>query len=93
MSQCSRPPSTDLVLLPAYRFGQLMAVVVAVSFAFEHGVIVAGISLTVALMTFRILFAIMRGILFPLIEELSRPSQAGDDSQAIGARYGHASAH
>lgn len=65
-------PSTDPVLLPAYRFGRLLAVVVAVAFAFKHGVIVAGIGLIVALVAIRILFALVRGILFPLIEELAR---------------------
>lgn len=65
-------PSTDPVLLPAYRFGQLLAVFVAILFACKHGVIVAGIGLALGLAAFRIFFALVRGIVFPGIEELSR---------------------
>lgn len=65
-------PSTDPVLLPAYRFGQLLAVVVAVAFAFKYGVIVAGSGLVVALVVFRVLYGVMRGIVFPVIEITGR---------------------
>jgi hypothetical protein len=65
-------PSTDPSLLAGYRCGQSLAVVAAIAFALKYGVIVAGIGLAVALAAFRIFFAIVRGIIFPAIEGLSR---------------------
>ncbi|MGH3644973.1 MAG: hypothetical protein ACRDUX_38830 [Mycobacterium sp.] len=70
-------PSNDPVLWPAYRFGQLAAIVVAVLFAFAHGAIVAGIGLVIALGVFRILFNVIRGITFPIIEDVSRAITGG----------------
>lgn len=61
-------PRTDLVLLPAYQFGQFFAVLIAILFGLKDGVIVAGIGLVTGLVLFRVFFVIVRGVVFPLIE-------------------------
>lgn len=65
-------PSTDPVLLPAYRFSQGLAVIVAALLAFTYGLMPATIGLVVALILLRVVFGLVRGIVFPLIETLSR---------------------
>lgn len=65
-------PSTDPALWPAYRLGQWAACAVAIPFASVHGVTVAGSGLVIALAVFRVFFLIIRGIVFPMIEELAR---------------------
>lgn len=64
--------SADPVLPAAYRCGQVIALLVAVLVASVHGVIVAASGLVIALVAVRVLYAVTRGIVFPVIEELSR---------------------
>ena len=65
-------PSTDPVLLPAYRFGQVLAVILAGLFASTYGVMPAAAGLMVALVFLRGVFGVVRDVVFPLIEIISR---------------------
>jgi hypothetical protein len=65
-------PSTDPVLLSAYRFGQVLAVILAGLFASAYGVMPAAAGLMVAVVLLRVVFVVVRGIVFPLIEITSR---------------------
>lgn len=65
-------PSTDPILLRAYRCGQVIVLLVAALFVSVHGVITAGSGLVIALVAFRVFYAVMCGVVFPVIEELSR---------------------
>lgn len=65
-------PSTDPVLLPAYRFGQVLAVILAGLLASTYGIMPAAAGLMVALILFRVVFGVVRGVVFPAIETISR---------------------
>jgi len=65
-------PSTDPVLRPAYRFGQVLAVFLAGLLAFTYGLMPAAAGLMVALVLFRVVLGVVRGVVFPLIETASR---------------------
>ena len=64
-------PSTDPILVGAYRCGQVIALLVAVLFVSVHGVVAAGSGLVIAMVAFRVFYAVTRGIVLPVIEALS----------------------
>lgn len=65
-------PSTDPALRPGYRLGQLAACAIAILFAIEYGMVVSGIGLVITLVGFRVFYVIVRGVVFPVIEIISR---------------------
>ena len=64
-------PSTDPILLGAYRCGQVIALLVAVLCVSVHGAVAAGSGLVIAMVAFRVFYAVTRGIVLPVIEALS----------------------